>query len=291
MNISKYEAFLKTIEVGTLTKAAEQLGYTQSGMTHMLNALENECGVKLLTRDRTGVNATSDGIQLIPYFTKIIEDYKEMVNKTESLLGLDSGLIRIGSFASVSVHWMPQIIKEFNEEYPKIEFELVNGDYIEIEEWILRGNLDCGFISMPTTLPLDVTFLDRDELFVLIHEDHPNAKEDKFPVKDIPNYPFILIDESWEKELQSIYEEHNVMPNPHYTVVDDYAVMAMVECGLGISILPDLILQRTPYNIVKKELDVPAYRDIGIAVKKGGTLPPATERFLLYVKEWINKNN
>ena len=127
MSISQYEAFLKTIELGSLTKAAESLGYTQSGISHMLNALENECGLKLLVRDRSGVRITSDGQQLLPYFQGICNGQHDLSQKINEIHRLESGLVRVGTFTSVSAQWLPGMIKRFREDYPKIKFELLHG--------------------------------------------------------------------------------------------------------------------------------------------------------------------
>ena len=131
MSLKQYEAFLKTVDLGSLTKAAESLGYTQSGISHMLNTLEEETGVKLLLRDRSGVKLTSDGKILLPYMRNIVNDNHGFMEKVKELRGVKSGLIRIGAFTSVCVQWLPGIIKSFRKEYPDIDFEFMYGDYTE----------------------------------------------------------------------------------------------------------------------------------------------------------------
>lgn len=119
MSLQKYEAFIKTVELGSLTKAAETLGYTQSGVSHMIQSLEDEVGTKLMHRDRSGIRMTSDGEQLLPYFTDICASQHKLENKIQDILNLNSGLIRIGTFTSVSVQWLPFILKEFLEDFQK----------------------------------------------------------------------------------------------------------------------------------------------------------------------------
>jgi DNA-binding transcriptional LysR family regulator len=145
MNIQKYEAFLKTVEMGSLTKAAQALGYTQSGISHMLNALEKDWSLTLLSRDRSGVSITSDGLQLLPLVQNICNAHRELINKIGNLHGLESGLVRIGTFTSVAVHWLPNMIKTFQNEYPNIDFELLHCDYTEIENWIVAGEQTAVF--------------------------------------------------------------------------------------------------------------------------------------------------
>ncbi len=98
MSISKYEAFLKTVELGSLTRAAEQLGYTQSGMTYILNSLEDECGLTLLKRDRSGVQLTSDGLEMLPYIESLYESWRRVEEKRDELHGMGSGPSARGDF-------------------------------------------------------------------------------------------------------------------------------------------------------------------------------------------------
>lgn len=283
MNIQKYEAFLKTVEYGSLTKAAQVLGYTQSAISHMLNALESEWGVTLLTRDRSGVCITSEGLQLLPLILNVYNANREIITKIGELHGLESGIIRIGTFTSISVHWLPNMIKTFQSEYPKIDFELLHGDYTEIENWIMAGRADCGFLRLPARTGLESIFLEQDRLMVILPERHPLAGCEYFPIDKLADEPFILLEVGSENEITEIFEANGIRPNVRFTARDDYAIISMVESGLGISILPELVLHRTPYKIVKKELEQPAYRKLGIVLKDTRHASPAVKRFLDYL--------
>ena len=134
MNIQKYIAFIKTVEYGSFTKAAEMLNYSQSGISRMINDLEKEWGVSLLERGRSGVRLTSDGLKLLPFAKSMCSEYRKLQTQVEELNGLKSGLIRIGTFSSVATHWLPKIISRFQKDYPNIDYELLLGDYAEIEK-------------------------------------------------------------------------------------------------------------------------------------------------------------
>ncbi len=283
-NIQKFMAFVKTVEYESFTKAAEVLKYSQSGISRMINDLEKEWGVSLLERNRSGVRLTSDGLRLLPYAQNVCVDYERLQSQVEELNDLRSGLIRIGTFSSVATHWLPNIIKEFQKDYPNIDYELLVGEYKEIEEWTASGRVDCGFIILPTSRSLETIFLEEDKLLVVLPKDHPLADCEKFPIKALCDYPFMLLEKSAKAEISHIFEEHNISPNIHFTTLDDYAIMSMVESGLGISILPQLILKRIPYNIVAKELEVPAYRQIGLILRDKKTASVAVKKFLEYVK-------
>lgn len=284
MNIQKYMAFIKTVEYGSFTKAAEALSYSQSGISRMINDLEKEWKVSLLERGRAGVRLTSDGLKLLPYAKSVCDEYQKLHMQVDELNGLQSGLIRIGTFSSVATHWLPNIIKKFQKDYPNIDYELLSGDYLEIETWIMEGRVDCGFLRLPTHPDLETIFLEQDKLLVILPEHHPLADCERFPVTALCDDPFMLLEKGGKGEVSKIFERCNVTPNVHFTTWDDYAIMSMVESGLGISILPKLILKRNPYRIVVKELEVPAYRNIGLALKDKKTASLAVKRFMDYLQ-------
>ncbi len=284
MNIQKYQAFVKTVEYGSFTKAAEKLNYSQSGISRMINDLEQEWKVTLLERGKTGIKLTSDGTKLLPYAKNICNDFEKLQMQVDEINGLQSGLIRIGTFSSVATHWLPNIIKEFQKDYPNIDYELLLGDYTEIEKWIDEGRVDCGFLRLPAKTDFETIFLEQDKLLAIIPENHPLRDCDKFPVKALCDEPFMLLEKGAKAEISEIFERCNLTPNVHFTTWDDYAVMSMVESGLGISILPELILKRVPYKIIAKELDVPAYRNIGIALKSKKNASLAVKRFIGYLQ-------
>lgn len=284
-SILKYMAFVKTVEFGSFTKAAEALRYTQSGISRMIRDLEKEWDIVLLERSRAGVRLTSDGMRLLPYARNLCSEYEKLKAQVDDLKGLKSGLIRIGTFSSVATHWLPDIIREFRKDYPDIEYELLLGDYTEIEEWIAQGRVDCGFLRLPTRPEFETVFLKRDRLLAVIPEDHPLAGCEKFPVTALCDDPFMLLEKGAKAEVSEIFERNGLIPKVQFTTWDDYAIMSMVEGGLGISILPELILKRIPYRITAKELDVPAYRNIGLAMKSRSSASPALKRFLEYLPE------
>lgn len=284
MNLQKYLSFVKTVEYGSFTKASEILNYTQSGISRMISDLEKEWGVMLLERNKHGVRLTSDGLKLLPYAQNLCADFDKLKMQVDELNGLQSGLIRIGTFSSVATHWLPNIIKEFQKDYPNIDYELLLGDYKEIEEWIRSGRVDCGFLRLPTHTELEAIHLERDRLMAVIPENHPLKSCDRFPVTALCKEPFMLLEKGDKTEISKIFEKNNLVPNIKFTTWDDYAIMSMVENGLGISVLPELILKRVPYRIIAKELDVPAYRSIGLVLKDRKTASLAVKRFIDYLK-------
>lgn len=284
MNIQKYLSFVKTVEYGSFTKAAEILNYSQSGISRMIGDLEKDWKVVLLERGKGGVKLTSDGLTLLPYARSLVAEYEKLQMQVDELNGLQSGLIRIGTFSSVATHWLPNIIKEFQKDYPHIDYELLLGDYAEIEEWVIEGRVDCGFIKLPTRPDFETIFLEEDKLLAVIPEDHPLADCEQFPIAALCDEPFMLLEKGENSEVSEIFRRCGLTPKVHFTTWDDFSIMSMVESGLGVGILPQLILRRTPYRILTKELDVPAYRSIVLAMRSKKTASLAVKRFIEYLQ-------
>ena len=290
MNIQKYLAFVKTVEYGSFTKAAQALSYTQSGISRMINDLETEWGVSLLDRSRAGVSLTSEGAKLLPHMQRICNENQNLMTQIEDLHDLQSGLIRIGTFSSIATHWLPNMIQRFEKDYPKIDFELQLGDYREIENWVLQGRVDFGFLPLTSQMELQTRLVERDRFLVVMPENHPLAGCSRFPLKELENNPFMLLEKGEKTEISAILDKHHLNPKIRFTTWDDYSIMAMVEHGLGISILPELILQRIPYRITAKELEEPEYRNLGIAMRNFDSMSLAVEKFLEYLPyRWNNE--
>ncbi len=282
--MKKYQAFVKTVEFGSFTKAAESMNYSQSGISKMVAELEKEWGLTLLERDRGGIRLTADGQKLLPLAKKVLEEYNLLQTTVDELNGLNAGIIRIGTFSSVATHWLPNIIRRFQADYPNIDYEILIGDYTEINGWLEEGRVDCGFLPRTMASGLECISLAEDRLLAVLPEGHPLESLPLFPIKALCEEPFMLLKQGKTSEVSELLDAHDLHPDIRFTTLDDYAIMSMVESGLGISILPELILKRNPYRIITKELDVPATRDICFVLRDSATAPLAVRRFKEYLR-------
>ncbi len=279
----KYLAFVKTVEKGSITKAAEDLNYAQSSVSKMIGDLEKEWGMTLLERSKKGVCLTSAGEALLPTLRKVLNEHRELEEEIGRLKGLETGLVRIGTFSSVAINWMPELFSKLQKDYPGIEYEMLMGDYDEVEHWIDVGRVDCGFLRLPTEIPFDTIPIWKDEYKVIMPPDHPLASKDRVAIRDLDGQPFLLLEHGGKTEVSDILERYKLHPDIRFTTWEDFAIMAMVEKGMGIGILPNLILKRVPYQLEIRSLDPPYYRTIGLAMKNRDHLTPAVEKFLEYL--------
>lgn len=283
-NLLKYLAFVETVDKGSFTKAANSLNYAQSSISKMIADLEKEWGFPLLERNKKGVYLTSSGKQLLPYARKILSDFEEMQQQVHAINGIQSGTVRIGTFSSVAINWLPNIFSKFQEDYPKIDYEILLGDYDDIEKWINEGRVDCGFLRLPSCTNFDIISLKQDEYKAVLPMNHPLAQKDFLDYKDLNEQPFLLLEHGGKTEVSELLEKYNIHPNIRFTTWEDYAIMSMVEKGLGIGVLPEMILKRIPYQVAIRPFRTPYFREIVLAMKDQKKMTPAIEKFIEYLK-------
>ena len=279
----KYLAFVKTVEKNSFTLAAQELNYAQSSISKMVADLEAEWSMTLLERSKSGVRLTSAGEQVLPLLRKVLNDYQELEGQICRMNGIETGVVRIGTFASVAINWLPNIFAALQKDYPGIEYEMLLGDYAEVEQWIKEGRVDCGFLRLPTLPQFDTILLKQDEYKVVLPSGHYLTKRETINIEDLNGLPFLLLEHGGKTEVSDLLERSHVQPDIRFTTWEDFAIMAMVEKGMGVSILPDMILQRIPYKIEIRSLQKPYYRSIGLAIKDQRHTTPAVKKFVDYL--------
>ncbi|MCD8016977.1 MAG: LysR family transcriptional regulator [Oscillospiraceae bacterium] len=286
--MNRYIALQKIIELGSFTKAAEALGYTQSAMSQMITSLENELSIKLVNRCRSGTRLTAEGAELYPYVESLVNQYRATQEKVKDIKGLETGVIRMGTISSISAHWLPELLKKFQTDYPAVEFVLHQGDYTSIQEWIKTGTIDFGFVNPAAASGIKTVPLKQGEMLAVLPEGHPLAELDPVPLKELAREPFILLEEGHYYEPLEGFKAEGITPNVKYTLHDDYSIMTMVEAGLGISILAELVLHRTHYRLALRRTEPPIYRTVAVGYKDYGSLPMAAKRFIELLKASVD---
>lgn len=285
----RYIALHKIVETGSLSKAAEQLGYTQSAVSQMITSLENEMDMKLVDRFRTGTRLTHEGAEIYPYIEKLVWQYQAMNEKADELKGLKRGVIRMGTLASISVHWLPGLLREFQEKYPEVQFVIHQGDYTSIQEWIKTGAVDFGFVNPKAVSGIETITLKEGAMLAVLPKAHPLASLETVPLSKLAEEPFILLEEGHYYEPLEAFRAEGLKPDVRYTIHDDYAIMTMVEAGLGVSILAELVLHRTNYSLELRETEPSISRTIAIGYKDKGSLTMASRRFIGLLQEHLSE--
>lgn len=284
--MGKYEPILRVAQLGNITKAANELGYTQSGLSHMIQNLEKDLHISIFQRERQGVTLTKAGADLI----EIMYQIEGLENSLyETALSHRTSSIRVGSLYSVSANWIPGILKNFYITYPNTLVNLIEkADYKTVEEDIRNGSLDCGFFAGTRYSHVDFIPLYEDPYYAILPLDNPLAGKPVVTLEEISQYPFIMPSEGISNTvIRELIKELHMSPNLISESLDDLATLTLVENGLGITVLPGLIAKTTFRKIATASLDGHYSRTIGIMCKSYQNATDVTKAFIESTKSWV----
>ena len=287
MDTAKVRALLAAVDLGSISKAAEALGYTQSGVTHMMRSLEEEAGFPLLLRGNRGVTFTPDGERLAPLFRALSRAADKLEQEMALTRGVEQGVVRIGTYSSISLHWMPQILEEFQQRYPNIQVELLEGNGQEIEAWLAAGRIDIGFASLQAFTGFDTVKILDDPMFAVVPRSHPRSKDESFPITAFKGEPFLVYVANTEPDvdLAGAMAMAGIGAKGKFTSNFDMTILAMVEHNLGVTIMPRLILEGSTADVDAVPISPPISRSLGMAVRSMSDASPAMRRFMSCTRE------
>ena len=281
--MNRYRALLKVVEMGSYTKAAEILGYTQPALSQMIASLEREVGITLLYRSRYGVRLTPEGAALFPMIQTTVQQYEALCRAEEEIKGLETGVVRIGTVSSVSCHWLPGIIRKFWASYPNVQLVLHQGDYTSICEWVQTGVVDLGFVNPAAAKGLETRILQTDQFVAVLPPEHPLAEKTRVSLRELAQEPYLLLEEGCYSEPLEAFKKAGVAPNIRLTMHDDYSILSMVEQGLGYSLLAELVLQKTAYRVAVRPVEEPIFRTMALVMKDQRALSAAAKTLMRFV--------
>lgn len=288
MNTQKIRILLTAIDKGSLTKAGQALGYTQSYLTQIMKAFEEEVGFPLLVKTNRGVEPTQEARNLLPAMRRLIESEEQFDQEVAELQGLRKGTIRIGTYVSTSVYWVPQIIEYFRNNYPQVVFQIEELGHDEMIDRLVEGSLDIALMSYPgDRASIDFIPVLEDPMLLVLPPGHELSKYDRVPVGKLKDHPFIMTYKSYDQDPHRVFEEAGFFPEVRYYSRDDFAVLSMVQRGLGLAILPELTINEFPGSYDTRTLAPEAYRTLGIGIRSHDYAGPLAKFVIKYIMENI----
>ena len=279
MDQNKRVALLTAIDLGNLTRAAEQLGYTQSGLSYVIKALEAELGFPLLVRSRAGVRPTDECQRILPLLRELDRKSRQLEQEAADIRGLAVGNVFIATFPSISRFWLPQILRDFAQLYPGITVSIRESGQEEQDEWLREGAIDLAFCSYHDSPYHWIPFLE-DEIWAAVPAGHSLAACDEIDLAKLADEPFILEDRAYDYDITHVITDAGVHPDVRWTSKDELAILAMVKLELGVSVLPALYLHEEHPGVAVRPLVPRAFRQLGAMVPDLDSLSPAARRFL-----------
>jgi DNA-binding transcriptional LysR family regulator len=291
MDTLKAEAFLRSVELGSIMAAAEDLGYTPSGLNRMINSLEEELDTKLLQRGRNGVALTPAGEELLPMIREFVIDGNAVLEKCSDMNGLISGRLVVGSYYCVAAEWLPGIISGFLEKYPGIDIDIAENSTVELSRALMTSRINCCFMSAPDISVIPFTPLTTDPIVAWLPMDNPYAKNETFLLEKISEFPYIEVLKGTETDAERVLKRLNISPKIKYTTRDQFTAYCMVNAGLGIVLNNSLVTRNWHLNVATLPIEPSADIMIGIAVPPYTKPSPATKKFIQFTQDYMQRNN
>ena len=287
MDTDKCAALLCVLESGSITAAAEKLGYTVSGISRMMAALEAESGFPLLLRSKTGVVPTEDCRHMLPTLQELARLGALYEARSSAVRGLDTGVIRVGSVYGAYYDWLAQTIAAFSKRHPGIEVRFLQGSSSEFYAQLTRHELDFSIVSRREG-DYEFHLLRQDSLLAWLPRNHPCVKNGIYPLGDFETDPYIDTFPGQETDNSRAFRANGIAPHSRFLSKDVQATHAMVAAGLGVALNNAILAYGLDLSdIITLPTDPPVEVEIGIAAPRKEDRSPAAEHFLKYALDHL----
>ncbi|WP_198299796.1 LysR family transcriptional regulator [Tumebacillus avium] len=291
MTLLQFQVLMTVIETKSFTKAGEQLGLTQSAVSQTISALETALGVTLLNRSRSGITPTQIGERMLLHVREISRRTMLMKQEASASLGLEIGSLRIGSIPSMAAKLLPGIIGGFKSRFPGIELILFEGSREEIIEWVQGSVVDVGLLPLPLDgLMIHSLPLVQERFHVYLPPGHPLQHETAIAVEQLADEPFLLAKGSCDAPVREWFASRGLTPNVQFEVRDTSTILAMVQEGLGVTVLPEMGIPASLPNVAALPLSPEVTRTLGLAVRCLQTVSPAAAEFVNHAQAYVKKH-
>ena len=243
MTLFSYEIFDAVARQGSFNKAAQQLHLTPSAISHAIAVMEEELGFALFNRGKNGVSMTSYGASLYPSIRAVLNSDEALKQSIARLNGLEKGKVKLGAFNSVCASLLPGLLKSFAAQYPQIEIEVYQGTYDDVKEWLRTGQVDIAFLSSTCKEEFNLTELFREPLLCIVPQDWPEPQGGVMTPALMNGQSFVVQCDATDAEMRQFLKKYKISTERRCHVIDDQSNIAMVEAGLGISIMPQMLLR------------------------------------------------
>lgn len=265
MDSRKLEILMTAAELGSLKKASEVVGYTQSGLTHMMDSLEKEIGFPLLQRNHNGIQLTEQGAQLLPAIREFLQANVHLENQIKAIAERKNEVIRIAAYSSIAMHWMPEILYRFKRICPEVSVDLRMVDHaLEPFELLESGQTDLIFASRQHYSCCDWTPLYNERMYAILPKDYPINGRNFFPLEEFSGQEFLMPYGRFDIDVKAALDPAGVKLNAKISRVDDETVIRMVGHGLGISMMTELMIRGRTDDVICIPVEPSAIRELGM---------------------------
>ena len=244
MTLRNIQIFIELYKQENVTKAAEALHMTQPAVTRALQDMEEYYGVRLFERMHRGITVTESGKALYAYSLHIADTFEQM---EYALLHWDhQGVLRVGSSITIGNYMMPGIIRRFQAEEPDLHIRVMVNNSERIQEALLSNELDMALLEGEADREtFTITAFAGDRLVPVLPPEHPLAGRKAVSLSRLARERLLLRDpgSAGRQLLDGAFAAAGLSPQPLWESVSTQALVRAVSEGLGISVLPEQLVQ------------------------------------------------
>lgn len=265
MDSKKLEILMTAVDLGSFSKASEVVGYTQSGLTHLVDSLERDIGLTLITRDHNGISLTKEGKELMPCIREFLRANASLENRISAISEKRSETIRVAAYASIAMHWMPEILYRFRRVCPEINVDLRMVDNaLEPFKLLESSRTDVIFAARQSRIGCDWTPLYSDIMYAILPPDYKTLSKESFSIAEYEGREFLMPYGKFDIDVNAALEKNGVKPNIRQAHVDDETVIRMVGKGLGISMMSEMMIKGRTNGVKVLPISPVTARELGM---------------------------
>ena len=290
MDAKKLEILMTAVDLGSFLRASEVVGYTQSGLTHLVNSLEAEIGFPLIHRSHKGIALTEQGKRLMPAIRSFLQANSNLHNHIQAIASAQMENIRIAAYASIAMHWMPDILYRFRRLCPRVDVDLRMVDNaLEPFELLERGETDVIFASRQKNQSCEWLPLYRETMYAILPRDYPLAGRTEIALKELEGQEFLMPYGRFDLDVHAAFAPENVSVREKNVYVDDETVIRMVGKGLGVSMMSELMIRGRTDDVLCVPVKPHSIRELGMGLRRGEQVPSSVQRLKQCVTQYIEE--
>ena len=290
MDSKKLEILMTAADLGSFTKASEVVGYTQSGLTHMMDALEKEVGFPLLQRSHNGIQLTKQGMQLMPAIREFLKANANLENQIKSIAEEKEEVIKIAAYASIALHWIPEVLYRFKRLCPNVNVDLrMVYDALEPFDLLESGMIDVIFASKQSYGSCTWIPIYNEKIYAILPKDYPLNGCNTFPLQEFEGQDFLMPSGRFSLDVNAALKPLNIKIREKSTSVDDETLIRLVGAGHGVSMMSELMIRGRINDVQCVPVEPVVIRELGMGThskkKETDSIRKLKECMLEVIKE------
>jgi DNA-binding transcriptional LysR family regulator len=259
MEMRQLRYFAAVARTGSFSQAARECRIAQPSLSQQIIKLEEEVGERLFERTQRKALLTAAGSLLLPHAVRILEVARVGQQEIREMGGQVRGKILLGALPTIAPYFLPGIIVSFREKYPAVGLMLHEDTTQRLLRALEENELDLALISeAPRSPRIEIQHLFSEELFLCLPALHPLVQRQKVVAADLQHEKFILMQEGHclGDQTQQFCHSSGFQPEISCRSVQISTVLAMIQAGLGISLIPEMALPHSSEEgIVCRSID------------------------------------